>query len=392
MSTSARWRAGLALLGAAGLVGAGVLWARGFGVRLDGGEEATARLRRPRYAEIPKIDVHVHLPPDRAADAIRVLRAHGIEMALNASGGHPGDRLDASAAASRGVGGRLPPYCHLDWSAAESPGFAAYVRVALRECRDAGAVGLKIFKALGLGYRLSDGSLLRADDPRLDPAFEEAGRLRLPVLIHTGDPQAFFRPPTPENERYDELSAHPGWSFYGPRPDGGEWPSWEELFAQFEARVARHPETRFLGAHFGNAPEEPERVGRMLARYPNLYVDTAARVPEIGRYPETREVFLRHPDRILFGTDFQMGSGGEYVLGSAGERPDPASRVGPFFDAHWRYFETADRAFAHPTPIQGRWTIDGIALPRDVLEQLYHRNAEQLFGVRLPSTTPPPGG
>src|SRR5690606_28563925 len=127
--------------------------------------------------------------------------------------------------------------------------FSDYVRRTLEACRERGAVGLKIFKSLGLGTRLSDGSLLRVDDPRLDVVFEVAGALSLPVLIHTGDPQAFFRPATPDNERYAELSAHPSWAFYGPRPDGqGRWPSWQEVFEQYELRVARSPGTTFVGA------------------------------------------------------------------------------------------------------------------------------------------------
>ena len=347
--------------------------------------EAVAPARiRARFAAIPKIDVHVHVPPSRAAEATQVFARHGVRIALNASGGVPGGGLEETLAASRENGGRLPPYCNFEFDRVFEPGFDAYTRATLEACREAGAVGLKIFKGLGLGYTNPDGSLLRVDDPRLDVVFDEAGRLALPVLIHSGDPQAFFRPDTRENERHAELAAHPSWSFHGPRPDGGgAWPSWEDVFAQYEARVARHPHTRFLGAHFGNAPEEPERVARMLERYPNLFVETGARIPEIGRHDagRMRAIFVRFHDRILFGTDVQMGRGRSWILGSMGRMPDPASRVPAFYESHWRYFETADRGFAHPTPIQGDWTIDGIDLPRDVLEDVYHRNAERLFGL-----------
>lgn len=318
------------------------------------------------YADIPKIDVHVHVPEARVREAIGVFARHGVRVALNANGG----QLSPD--------GHLRPYCHVAFGRVEESGFAERVREGLRACRERGGVGLKIFKSLGLGTRLSDGSLLRVDDPRLDVVFDTAGALELPVLIHTGDPQAFFRPATRDNERYDELSAHPSWSFHG-----SDWPSWEEIFAQYEARVARHPGTIFLGAHFGNAPEEPERVAAMLERYPNLYVETGARVPEIGRHDPARmrELFVRWRERILFGTDIQMGRSGSWVLGSAGDDPDPPGRIPVFYEAHWRYFETSDRGFLHPTPIQGEWTIDGLDLPREVLEDLYHRNAERIFGL-----------
>ena len=342
-------------------------------------------------AAIPRIDVHVHVPPSQYARAVQIFAEQGVAMALDASGGEPdGGGLEESIAASDAVAGRIRDYCNLDFSRVEEADFVAYATHVLDRCREEGAIGLKIYKALGLGYELADGSLLAIDDARLDPVFEHAGTLGLPVLIHSGDPQAFFRPPTRDNERYAELSAHPRWSFYGLRENGQPWPSWQEVFDQFERRVARHPNTRFLGAHFGNAPEEPETVARMLGSYPNLYVETAARVPELGRYRASRmrEIFVRFHDRILFGTDFQVSSRGSFVLGSSGAEPDPASRIPFFYASTFRYFETADREFAHPTPIQGDWTIDGIDLPEDVLAEFYAGNAQRLFHIELPVPAP----
>lgn len=308
-----------------------------------------------------------------------------VRVALNASGGHPGPQLETSAAIARRTHGALRPYCNLAFSRVEDPDFDEYVNRTLDQCVAQGAVGLgEIFKTLGLGIQLSDGSLLRVDDPRLDVVFDGAARRGLPILIHSGDPQAFFRPPTPDNERYAELRAHPGWSFYGKRPNGRPWPSWRQVFDEFRARVARHPQATFIGAHFGNAPEQPELVAAMLDEYPHYMIDTAARIPEIGRHdPERmRKFFMKYQDRILFGSDVQM-SPGWLALGSAGSRSDPPSRVPVFYGATWRYFETRDRAFENPTPIQGSWTIDGIGLPRSVLEKVYYRNAARVFRIGL---------
>lgn len=353
------------------------------------------------FADIPRIDVHVHIPPERYRWAAETFARFGVRVALNASGGHPGGYgLEETIAASSTVNGAIRSYCSIDFTEVESEDFAAYATSTLDECARLGAVGLKISKALGLGYMLSDGSLLRVDDPRLDVVFARAGELGLPVLIHSGDPQAFFTPSGPENERNAELSAHPSWSFYGPIPEGppgAVWPSWQEVFDQFETRVARHPGTRILGAHFGNAPEEPETVARMLERYPNFYVETAARVPEIGRRDPSgrraermREIFERFPDRILFGTDFQVGRRGTIALGSSGEEPDTEARIPFFFEQQFRYFETRDTDFASPTPIQGEWNIDGIGLSRELLERFYYRNAMALFGLPDPTAPPPP--
>jgi predicted TIM-barrel fold metal-dependent hydrolase len=207
----------------------------------------------------------------------------------------------------------------------------------------------------------------------------------MPVAIHTGDPKAFWKPADKKNERWDELQAHPEWSFHGNAPHGKPWPSWEALYAAFERRVARHPKTTFIGVHFGNAPEEPDRVGRMLEKYPNLYVDTAARVPEIGRHDATkmRRFYEKHQDRVLFGTDTGIGATqDEMMYGSNGASPPTEADERRFFSATYRYFETRDRKFESPTPIQGRWKIDGVGLPEPILRKIYFDNAARVLGWR----------
>lgn len=344
-------------------------------------------------AAIPKIDVHVHYAPSLYETALSYMNEVGIDVAINASGGIPGGGLEQSREIAARSHNRILYYCNFPFNLVESPDFVDTTRRILQTCKDEGAVGVKVFKALGLGIALSDGSLLRVDDPRLDVVFETAGALGLPVLIHSGDPKAFFKPPTPDNERFEELSAHPHWSFYGSvqGPRGPiQWPSWDDVFSQFEHRVARHPHTTFLGAHFGNDPEDPPRVGQLFERYPNLMVDTAARIPEIGRRDpkEMHDFFVRYQDRILFGTDLAVTPDG-VTLGSRGAVPDEPSRLPLFFNLHWRYFETFDKNFESPTPIQGRWNISGIGLPREVLEKIYWKNAARLFHLGLPNIAAP---
>jgi predicted TIM-barrel fold metal-dependent hydrolase len=261
----------------------------------------------------------------------------------------------------------------------DTAAFGQRLAKELEEAHRLGARGVKIFKALGLTVRRSDGALLAADDPALDPLFEAAAALGMPVAIHTGDPVAFWLEPSEDNERYDELSVHPGWSYYGRTV-----PSWEALFEGYERLVARHPKTTFIGVHFGNAPEDPERVGRMLAKYPNLYVDTAARVPELGRRDPAamRALFITWQDRILFGTDLGVGEAeGALMFGSTGASPPGPADEERFYASTYRWFQTRDRQIPSPTPVQGRWSIDGIGLPDEVLVKVYSGNATRLLGL-----------
>lgn len=324
--------------------------------------------------------MHTHFGPRAAARTIALMDQNGIQSVVNLSGGTPGRGLEEQLAAAARYPGRIVVFCNLAWEEAMAgPGYGARMAADLERAKTIGARGVKIPKALGLGYTDSSGRLIAVDEPELDLAFDKAGALGLPVAIHTGDPVAFWSPATFDNERYDELSVHPGWSFHGKG-----LPTWEELFLAYERRVARHPKTTFIGVHFGNAPETPQRVAAMLRRYPNLYIDTAARIPEMGRHSAEalRAFFVEHKDRILFGTDLGVGVKPlDLMLGSTGAEPPTPAEVERFFAATWRYFETRDQGFAHPTPIQGRWTIDGIGLPDAVLRQVYGENARRLLGL-----------
>lgn len=337
----------------------------------DGEHPAAAR----PGGELRAIDVHTHFAPDAAGRALALLERHGIEVAVNLSGMYPGGGLEEQMAAARRHPGRIVVFTSPRWSRArQGPGYGERMADDLAQAARLGARGLKIGKGLGLGVRDAGGRLIAVDAPELDPLFERAGELGLPVAIHTGDPIAFWRRPNAANERRAELAAHPDWSLWD-----RDVPSWDELHAALERRIARHPGTTFIAVHFGNAPERPERVAAMLDRYPNLFIDTAARIPEIGRHPPEgmRRLFITHQDRILFGTD--VGVGHTLTLGSGGAEPPDDAEVERFFSATWRYFETADRGFLHPTPIQGDWTIDGLHLPPAVLDKIYRANAARLL-------------
>jgi predicted TIM-barrel fold metal-dependent hydrolase len=326
-----------------------------------------------------KIDVHTHLSPGSLPHVLPLLEKQGIEMVVNLSGGSLGRGLEQQLQAARSVPGRVIVFCTPSFESELARGLGYGERLAdeLAAMHAAGCRGMKIYKSLGLQLRGPDGELVAVDDPGLDALFERAGALDMPVAIHTGDPRAFWQPVTPQNERYEELSVHPSWALAGKSV-----PSWDALVSGFERRVERHPKTRFIGLHFGNAAEDPVRVDAMLGHLPNLVVETGARIPELGRAPaaQLRDLFLRRQDRILFGTDLAAGDRpGELVLGSPGRTLPTDADVTRFFSATWRFFETGDRAFAHPTPIQGSWTIDGIGLPPDVLQKVYRENARRLL-------------
>ena len=252
--------------------------------------------------------------------------------------------------------GRFIVFEQINFSKIDDPNFSQEMVAQLDDSVRRGARGLKQLKDLGLTDRDKSGKLITIDDPRLDPIWEEAGRLGIPVSIHTSDPEAFFHPTDNKNERYEELTEHPDWSFYGP-----QFPSKEELLAQRDRMFAKHPNTTFVALHMANWPENLDYVSRLLDRLPNVLVEFGAREAELGREPRrAREFFLKYQDRIMFGTDNEVAE--------------------PMYRNHFRWLETGDESFDYwGYPGQGRWKIYGLNLPDDVLEKIYHKNAERMF-------------
>jgi Amidohydrolase len=253
--------------------------------------------------------------------------------------------------------GQMATFCHVDWRLLASAGADAVV-ANLADSVAAGAAGVKVWKDLGLHIRDAAGGLVLPDDQRLAAFWAAAGELGIPVWWHTADPVAFFDPIDERNEFLELLSARPDWSFHGPR-----FPGFDRLMEALEAVVSEHPGTTFVAVHAGCYAEDLGWVDRMLTSYPNLHIDIAARLSQLGRQPRAfRALCLRHPDRVLFGTDEVPHTGASYPV-------------------HFRFLETDNECFDHSDddpPLSGRWPISGVYLPDDVLRRVYSDNVRRL--------------
>ena len=317
---------------------------------------------KPKY---PVIDVHTHFSSDLTPTfLLEKMDALGIKAIINLSGGY-GVKLDRMLEKfSQYDPDRFIIFCNLDFSKIDDSDFSEQMVAFLSAAHAKGARGLKIFKNLGLTVKDKTGQILAIDDVRLDPVWAKAGELGMPVLIHSADPMAFFKPTDRFNERLMQLKRHPDWCFYG-----AAFPKREIIIEQRNRVIARHPNTIFIGAHVGNSAEDLMMLGKLLDAYPNLYVDVAGRVAELGRQPYTaRKFFIKYQDRVLFGTD-------RY----------PGKSIQPRYKIYYRFFQTQDEYFDyydHPFPPTGEWKVYGLFLPDEVLAKIYFKNAQRLLGLR----------
>ena len=314
-------------------------------------------------AKFPVVDIHSHhrVTPENIEQTIKEMDALNVRVLVNLSSSMGGATVKGLVQTIRDsrYADRFRVFANVNLNGVGSPGWQEREVAALEQNIKDGAVGLKIFKSLGLTARKADGTRLKVDDPDLDPIWQTAARHNIPVIIHVADPAQFFAPIDYKNERWLELAIYPGREY---PPD--RYPSFEELMAERDRMFARNSKTRFINAHLGWHGNDLGRAARHLDTLPNVVFEVGAVLYEFGRQPRAaREFFIKYQDRILFGKDAYEPS--EY----------------PYY---WRVFETGDEYFDYYRDYHAFWKLYGMQLPDDVLRKLYHGNAERIVpGLRV---------
>jgi predicted TIM-barrel fold metal-dependent hydrolase len=345
------------------------------------------KIEKSRY---PVIDIHTHLSIRAEAvngvsigekmdflatpDALLpVMDRRNIKILVNLTGGSGKGLEETIARFDKTHPDRFITFTEPTWDHTNQPNYPKFQADEIQKAHRAGARGLKILKTLGLYLRenVSEGKLVKIDDPRFDPMWEACGALNMPVAIHVSDPEAFFLATDGTNERFEELNNHPDWSFHGK-----DFPSNRELLEARNRMFAKHPKTQFIVLHVGNDAENLPYVSECMDRFPNMTVEMAARVGELGRQPrQSRKFFDKYQDRILFGTD-AVPNGTDTPQQIYGDE---------LYQIYYRFLETEDEYFDYapaPIPPQGRWQIYGIGLPDGILKKVYHDNAARLLNLK----------
>lgn len=311
-------------------------------------------------AKYPVIDIHSHQPaPISLQELTTVVKSMDplhLQILVNASGA-TGQELVQSVAAIKNTPykDRMVMFSNIDFRQPVGPGFGAKTALQIEQDVKNGALGLgEIMKNFGLRARKTDGTRLRIDDPELDPIWEACARLKIPVLIHTADPQEFFQPLNYTNERWLEMALYPD-----RRYPAGQFPTFEQINTERDNLFRRHPNTTFVMAHLGWHANDLGRLSKMFDAMPNVYGEVGAVLYDLGRQPRFAHDFMvKYQDRVLFGKDSYQ--------------PDE-------FPYYWRVFETTDEYFDYYRDYHAFWKLYGIGLPDQVLRKLYYENALKLI-------------
>lgn len=325
------------------------------------------------FSRVEKIDTHVHLHgslPEfmkRAqADGFRVLT---INVNYSAFPPLPQQRVDALAL-EREYPDRVAFAATFDASDSKQPGWLSRVEQQLKSDLAQGAVAVKVWKDIGMQQRDADGRAVMVDDARFTPIFQFLEQRGVVVLGHQGEPRNAWLPLEQMTTRGDRqyFTEHPEYHMSA----HAEWPSYEEQLAARDRLLSRHPNMKFVALHLASLEWSVDRIGEFLNRYPNASVDLAARLVHLKLQASTdrervRQFFIRYQDRIVYATD----------LTRLPEQSDSAFAE----EAHgvwlndWRFLSGSAqlRSDEFDAPFHG------LALPRDVLDKIYHANARRLF-------------
>jgi Amidohydrolase len=305
--------------------------------------------------KIATVDVHSHAYAETAnaiAEWAKLLKEVNVRTAFILTGKTGAAFRELAGKYAGAHPGVFVMFAGFPEDGVDAPDYGARLRVSLRADVAAGAKGLGELHDKGQGLVRVGEKAYFIDDPRFDPLWDEAGRLHVPVFVHIAEPAAFYEPPDEKND----LRRSANWSLYGKGT-----PGFEAMLAKFESVMSRHPATSFVAVHCFNLGNDLARVEALLAKHPNVKVDFAARMWELARQPFTaRRFFVKHADRILFGTD-----------------NTPAL---PMYLAHVRQLETEDEWF---WPADAEWWRGyGMGLPESVLKRVYSVNADELLARR----------
>ncbi len=251
--------------------------------------------------------------------------------------------------------GRIGLFVNVDFNSVDVENHVENQVNIIRSSVAKGAIGLKVYKGLGLTNKDSKGNRVAVDDERLGPIWEVCGELGIPVLIHSADPFQFWQDKDDQNERWFELKEKPN-RYYG---DSDFIPPFEDIIKEQHTVFERHKNTTFINAHLGWMGNDLKRLGDHLDSFPNVMTEFGAVIAELGRQPKTaRQFFIDYQNRIMFGKD---------------------SYNKEEFYTYFRVLESDDEYFSYFRKRHAFWKMYGLNLPDEVLKKVYYKNALKLF-------------
>ncbi|MBM3853938.1 MAG: hypothetical protein FJ399_12415 [Verrucomicrobia bacterium] len=339
---------------------------------LLGAPAAPAADAAPPYESMLKIDAHSHVfdPHPGFPALFRRINVRTINVCNNGTDGHLAPMHTIAFDLYRQDPTLFPFESTFDLLQRDAPAYSQNVTTWLADTFARGAVGVKIWKEVGLEIKDRAGRFILPDDPLFDPIYAFIARQGRVLHAHLAEPIDAWLPLDKNSPHYSYYSTNPQWHLHG-KP---EFPSHAAIIAARDRILEKHPTLVVLGAHLGSLEHDLEGIARRLDRYPNFHLEVAARTRNLTRHPSdrVRAFFLRYQDRLLYGVDQSWKPYRQNIV-------TEAQRQGHLNRLELRYRADYDYYAGRGEITYDNRKVEALALPRGVLEKFYHRNAERLF-------------
>ena len=327
------------------------------------------------FSRVKKIDTHMHLNSEQTVLAEQARADNFMLLTVNVDVPAYPTLEEQKRYALRQISqfpqevNFLTAFTLENW---ESPDWAPKTIESLKTAFNEGALGIKLWKNIGMVYKDSADQFIMIDDPKFDPVIKYIIGQDKTIMGHLGEPKNCWLPleqMTVNNDR-EYFKNHPEYHmFLHP-----EFPSYEDQINARDRFLERHPDMRFVGAHLGSLEWDVDELAKRLERFPNMAVDVAARVSHMQHQTQAdrervRAFLIKYQDRIIYATDSGISTTSD-TLQAKKDLHDTWMR-------HWKFFVTDEIMSAEE--VAGEF--QGLKLPREVIDKIYHDNAVRWFKI-----------
>jgi predicted TIM-barrel fold metal-dependent hydrolase len=347
------------------------------------GSSAVANIVRAEGVPYTRIEGHFHIPKVVPEVFLKLEETNWRALTICVCGPLGNDPFDLdglhrrSAEVYRESKGRVAWAGTFDARGFEQPDFTSRTLAIINQCYAQGAVGVKVWKNIGMEIKSKSGEWLMPDDKALLPIYASLQKEDRTLIAHFAEPNAAWLP-------LDTKTAHAG--FYATHPEHYMYtkpgaPTKEAILAARDRMLARYPKLRVVGCHFGSNEEDFKALAKRLDTYPNFIVDTSGRVGHLfdGDRETARQFLDKYQDRIIYGTDFGAGAFRSLEQGKSTAQ-EVAASLDSTHERDWALLSTSG------TMTSGRREVQGLGLSEKILRKIFHDNAVRWIPGIAPRT------
>ncbi len=329
------------------------------------------------FSLVKKIDAHAHIQTNRADALEQARKDNFILLSINAEvPDYPPIALQQDYVLKQKTKYPEGIYYLTTFSidSISYPGWSERQLEYLKNSFSKGAIGIKVWKNIGMTIKDTAGNFIMIDDARFDPIFDYLEKNNIPVCGHIGEPKNCWLPVEKMTTNNDKayFTKYPEYHMYL-HP---EYPSYEKLIQSRDHLLEKHPNLKFIGAHLGSLEWSVDELAKRLDKFPNMSVDVTERLSHLQQqskenYEKIRNFFIQYQDRILYGTDIEPQDS---------QTPEQVKeKVHDIWIRDWKYFTTSD-SLEHSF-VDGRFK--GLKLPKTVIDKIYYANAEKWYFSKI---------